>query len=318
MSEDTPKIWKYRLGAFIIDLIFIFFLTGFISFFYPFESSDWAEYLIPFISFNLYFITLSIFKNKDYSFGKAMMNISVHYSSESEGYDFKRLLLRVIIIALIWPLNIQDSPEILKGGYFRNILGVIFFSLQYSFVIYNIILAFTTERMLQDRFTYSFVKFLPLDTDESYSNKIEQEGSVFYKPYLLIGLIFVFLSSSFITKQHLNMPLYSESAYDLRAGTDLELLIEDKLGIRNNVRIRASREMTSTTDFNVTTTTDELVINIEIWLPKSSWNSSNRDSIVEIVNQNLKLDQEAFDRYNLEIWTGSGNFTTSRSYTGKI
>lgn len=318
MSEDTPKIWKYRLGAFIIDLIFIFLITALFRNIIPFTVPVSLEYLAPFFSFLFYFVGLSLLKGKDYSFGKAALNISVQYSEDSEGYDLKRLFFRVLTIALIWPLSLQELPGKIFGGDFNEVFGILLFSVQYSFIIYNIFLALKTGKMLQDRLTDSYVIFSPLDSDESYSNPIEDDDRSFHKPIVIICLVLVIASCSFIANQRFSDSLLFETAKKSEVEKDVETLIYEDIGIRNRVIIWDTRVWSRKTENNTTTTTDEMVLNIEIWTPIINWNSNNRDSIIDIINQNLTIDLERYDRYNLKIWSGYGDFSISNSFTGEI
>lgn len=318
MSEDTPKIWKYRLGAFIIDLIFIFLITALFQNIIPFNVPVSLEYLVPFFSFLLYFTGLSLIKGKDYSFGKAALNISIQYSEDSEGFYLKLLFLRVLIIALIWPLDLQELPGKIFGGDFNEVFGIVLFSIQYSFIFYNIFLALKTGKMLQDRLTHSYVIFSPLDSDESYSNQIEDDDTPFHKPLLIISFVLALTSLSFISNQTFKNTLLFETAKKSRVETDVENLIYEDIGIRNRVRIWDTRVWSRKTKNNTTTTNDEMVLNIDIWTPIINWNSNNRESIVDIINQNLTIDYERYDRYNLKIWSGYGDFSISNSFSGEI
>jgi len=318
MSEDTPKIWKYRLGAFIIDLIFIFLITALFRNIIPFTVPVSLEYLAPFFSFLFYFVGLSLLKGKDYSFGKAALNISVQYSEDSEGYDLKRLFFRVLTIALIWPLSLQELPGKIFGGDFNEIFGIVLFSIQYSFIFYNIFLVLKTGKMLQDRLTDSYVIFSPLDSDESYSNPIEDDDTPFHKPVVIISLVLVITSLSFISNQTFKNTLLFQTAKKSKVEKDVENLIYEDIGIRNRVRIWDTRVWSRKTENNTTSTTDEMVLNIEIWTPIVNWNSNNRDSIIDIINQNLTIDLERYDRYNLKIWSGYGDLSISNSFTGEI
>lgn len=315
MSENTPKIWKYRLGAFIIDMICVFLITALFRNIIPFNVPIWLEYLAPFFSFLFYFVGLSLIKGKDYSFGKAALNISVHYSEE---YDLKRLFLRIFIISLIWPLNLQELPGNSFEGDFNEILGIILFSIQYSFIIYNIFLVMRTGKMLQDRMTGSYIKFSPLDSKESYSNPIVNEDPSFYKPFILVGLFLFITSGSFIANQSFSDTLLFETAKKSNVEKDVEKLIYEDIGIRNRVRIWDSRVRRSITENNTTTSTDEIFLNIEIWTPIINWNSNNRSSIIDIINKNFTIDVERYDRYSLKIWSGYENLSISNSFTGEI
>lgn len=318
MSEDTPKIWKYRLGAFIIDLIFIFLITALFRNIIPFTVPVSLEYLAPFFSFLIYFVGLSLVKGKDYSFGKAALNISVHYSEDSEAYDLKRLCFRVLTIALIWPLNLQELPGKMFGGDLNEVFGILFFSIQYSIIFYNIFLALKTGKMLQDRLTDSFVSFSPKNSDESYSNPIERSDAPFYKPVIVISLFLVIASFSFIADQSFSNTLLFETTKKSKIENDAEKLIYEDVGIRNRVNIWKSRVRTTVTENSTTTSTDEIVFNIEIWTPLINWNKNNRDTIINLINQNLTVDLEIYDSYNLRIWTGYGDLNMSYSFNGNF
>lgn len=318
MSEDIPKIWKYRLGAFIIDLIFIFLITALFRNIIPFNVPVSLEYLAPFFSFQFYFVGLSLIKGKDYSFGKAALNISVQYSEDSEGYDLKRLFFRVLTIALIWPLNLQELPGKIFGGDFNEVFGIVLFSIQYSFIIYNIFLVLKTGKMLQDRLSDSYVIYSPLDSDESNSNPIEDDDTPFHKPIVIISLVLVIASLSFISNQTFKDSLLFETAKKSKVEKDFENLIYEDIGIRNRVNIWQSRVWTKVTENSSTTSTDEMVLNIEIWTPLINWNKDNRDAIINIINQNLTVDLEIYDSYNLKIWTGYGDLNMSYSFNGNF
>lgn len=314
MSEDTPKIWKYRLGAFIIDLIFIFLITALFRNIIPFTVPVSLEYLAPFFSFLFYFVGLSLLKGKDYSFGKAALNISVQYSEDSEGYDLKRLFFRVLTIALIWPLSLQELPGKIFGGDFNEVFGIVLFSLQFSFIIYNIFLALKTGKMLQDRLTDSYVIFSPLDSNESYSSLIDEEDSPVYKPVVIISLVLFITTCSFVVNQVFDESLLFETEVETNIEQGLRSKIYESTGLRNRVEIWDSRNWS--TDFVNDSKTDKIVLNVEIWIPTILWNDTNRRSIIELINQTMTVDMSYYDSYFLRIWTGYNDLEIGESFTG--
>lgn len=296
MSESLTKIWKYRLGAFIIDLIFIFLIAAFFRNINPFIIPVWIEYLVPFFSFFLYFMGLSLIKGRDYSFGKAALNISVQYSEE---YDLRRLFLRILIIALIWPLRLQELPGKFFGGDFNEAFGIVLFSIQYSFILYSIFLALKTGKMLQDSLTNSYIKFSPLDSDESYSNPIDEEGASFYKPFVIISVFIVITSGSFVANQIFSDTLLFETAIKTELEKELQDYIYNGTDIRSNVEIWDSKYLSR--DLVNNTSKDEIIFNMDIWIPMIQWKRSDVEMILKSIEKDIDIDTEYYDRYEFKM-----------------
>ncbi|MEO1022915.1 MAG: RDD family protein [Bacteroidota bacterium] len=311
-------VWKYRLGAFIIDLCVIFLITAIVRNVIPFPVPVWIEYLAPFFSFLFYFLGLSLIKGTDYSFGKDLLSISVKYSGDSEELDLKRLFYRTLIIALIWPLNLQELPGRLFGGDVHEIFGIVLFSLQYAFIIYNIFLVLKTGNMLQDRLTGSVVEFSSSEFNEPHSNPEEENNTLFYKPILLISLILVIAACSFIGNQMSGDLLLFETAKKTKNEEQLETLIYETVGIRNRVNVKENKVWRRVTKDNTTTTTVEMVLNVDVWTPVINWNPDNRASIIDVLNKNLRIAAGRFDRYDLKLWSGYGDLSISYKFTKNL
>ncbi len=298
MEEQRSRIWKYRLGAFLIDLLLITALTAFLRNINPIPIPDWLEYLTPFLAFYSYFLVLSIIKKRDYSFGKAALHLSIRYEENTDFYDFKKLNIRLLILALIWPLELQEIPGRILGFDFNGEIGIILFSIQYSIIIYSAYLAIKTDKMIHDRATNTSILFKPINSEIVFSPDLLANDSI-YKSRKLIFLILIIASLSFTV----NIVFDDYSFFDSREKSELETSIESGiysgLNTRTNVEIWDSYE--SSRDFANNTSKAEIVFNVDIWLPMIQWERSKAESIIRQTESNLNIDGDYYDRYHLKI-----------------
>ncbi|MCR9133021.1 MAG: RDD family protein [bacterium] len=298
MTEQNLGIWKYRLGAFLIDLLFITILTAIVRNINPIPIPDWLEYLTPLITFYFYFLVLSSIKKRDFSFGKAVLKLRVKYDEDTKVFSYKKFNIRILILALIWPIELQELPSRLLGFDFYGGIGILLFAFQYSVIIYSAYLAIKTEKMIHDRATNTSIEFAPSNTDQVFSTDLQLNYSI-HKPSELI-ILFLIISSLSFTMNHI---FDDYSLFDSKDKSELEESIESGiysgLTTRTNVEIWDSYEASK--DFVNNTSKAEIVFNVDIWLPMIQWERNKAESIIRQTESNLNIDGDYYDRYHLKI-----------------
>lgn len=298
MNEQNLRIWKYRLGAFLIDLLFITILTALLRNINPIPIPDWLEYITPLISFYFYFLVLSSIKKRDYSFGKAALQLSVKYDEDTKVFNYKKFNIRILILALIWPIELQELPSRLLGFDIYGGIGILLFAFQYSFIIYTAYLAIKTEKMIHDRATNTSIEFAPSNTDQVFSPDLQVNDSI-HKPSKLIILFLIISSLSFTMNYVFDDYLLFDSKDKSELEESIESGIYSGLNTRTNVEIWDSHEISK--DFVNNTSKAEIVFNIDIWLPMIQWERNKAESIIRQTESNLNIDGDYYDRYLLKI-----------------